>query len=203
MNILAFDTTIKNAIIFLIQGKQSKTITLDSDEKQSEHLMLKIDKFLKDNNVELSEIDAFGVVVGPGSFTGIRVGIATVKAFAYALNKPVVALNRFEIVSSEIGIGQYLCECTSNSCYFANIKNGKIMEVGTIDNSEITDKNNLFVIREEHFFDNQAYNLNVLTNYKDLCCSKFINLATKKKFLSPEPYYIQVSQAERNLEKKK
>ena len=203
MNILTLDTTRKSAMIFLVKDNERKIKTLKETEKQSEHLMLNIDQFLIENNMKLADIDVFGVVVGPGSFTGIRVGIATIKAFAYALNKSVVALNLFEIVKDEIVNGQFVCECTSNSRYFANIKNGNVVEVGVIENSKLGEyKNKLFVLKEEHFSDIEAYNLNVLTNYTDLCFDKFIKLSIAKQFSSPEPYYIQVSQAERNLEKK-
>ena len=202
MNILALDTTRKSAIIFLVKDKERKIKSLKENEKQSEHLMTNIDIFLSENNLKLSDIDVFGVVVGPGSFTGIRVGIATIKAFAYALNKPVVALNLFEVVKDEIKDGCFICECTSTSRYFANIKNGDILDVGVIDNANLNNKNNLFVLNEEHFLCDGAYNLNVLTNYTDICFNKIFKMSLDNNFSTPEPYYIQVSQAERNLEKK-
>lgn len=203
MNLLIIDTTIKTAIIFLIKDNKRSFTMLKEDEKQSEHLMMHIDKFLSDNNVKLEDIDAFGVVTGPGSFTGIRVGIATVKAFANALNKPVIALNLFDIVKDEVVDGCFVCQCTSSSCYFANIKKKKIADVGIVENEQLKNIDKFFVVKEEHFSAEEAYNLNVLTNYTDLCFDKFFNMALDRKFSTPEPYYIQVSQAERNLEKKK
>lgn len=203
MKILAVDTTRKAARIFLVDGKLNKVHTLKDDEKQSEFLMLNIDKFLTENSLGLSDIDVYGVITGPGSFTGIRVGIATVKAFSYALNKNVVNATVFDVVKDYVKNGVFLSECTSTSCYFADIQNGEIVETGVIDKNAIPKlSGEIFVLEEEHIFDDEAYKLNVLKNYSDLCCSKFLQLAKRKDFSNPEPVYVQVSQAERNLEKK-
>ena len=203
MKILAVDTTRKSASIFLIEDNNKKTYTLRDDEKQSEFLMLSIDKFLKENNLDITQIECFGVISGPGSFTGIRVGIATIKAFAYALNKNIISCTVFESVKNAINNGIFLTECTSNSFYYANIVNNEITDTGVIEKSELAKLNKeTFVLEEEHILLNDSYKFNVLKNYSNLCCDKFIELAKLKSFTSPEPYYIQVSQAERNLEKK-
>ena len=198
MNLLVLDTTLKTAIISL----KIDVVILDVNERQSEFLMLKIDELLNRNRLKINDIDVFGVVVGPGSFTGIRVGIATVKAFAYALKKPIVSLTLFDIIVDAVKNGTFLAECTSNSCYFADIKKGKIVNTGVIDKCELIKENNYFVIEEEHFSLSEAYNVNVLTNYSQLLTDQFFKMSTNKQFSMPEPYYIQVSQAERNLEKK-
>ena len=55
---------------------------------------------------------------------------------------------------------------------------------------------------EEHFLDETTYKLNVLNDYSNLCCNKLKELYKQKIFGNLEPFYIQVSQAERNLESK-
>ena len=203
MKLLAVDTTRKAASIYLVDGQFNKVRTLKDNEKQSEFLMLNIDSFLRENSLSLSEIDVFGVVTGPGSFTGIRVGIATIKAFSYALNKSIISNTVFDVVKGAVKNGIFLTECTSTSCYFADIKNGKIVETGVVDKTNIKDFNKeLFILEEEHILNNEAYKLNVLKNYSDLCCNKMMELAKKSDYSAPEPFYIQISQAERNLEKK-
>ena len=66
-------------------------------EKQSIALPVETEKFLKENNANWSDLTAVGVVVGPGSFTGIRIGIAYAKGLGMGLNIPVVPVNAFEL----------------------------------------------------------------------------------------------------------
>jgi tRNA threonylcarbamoyl adenosine modification protein YeaZ len=60
--------------------------------RANEALLTLIDQCLKNNNILLDEIDEFFVIVGPGSYTGIRIGIATMLAFSIAYGKPLVGL---------------------------------------------------------------------------------------------------------------
>jgi tRNA threonylcarbamoyl adenosine modification protein YeaZ len=66
-------------------------------EKQSLALPTAVIDFMKQNNVQMSDLTAVGVVVGPGSFTGIRMGIAYAKGLGLGLNIPVVGINLFEL----------------------------------------------------------------------------------------------------------
>lgn len=66
-------------------------------EKQSIALPDQAGKFLAECGAQWSDLTAIGVVVGPGSFTGIRLGIAYAKGLALGLNIPVVPVNAFEI----------------------------------------------------------------------------------------------------------
>ena len=68
-----------------------------STEKQSIALPTETEKFITDCGAKWSDISAIGVVVGPGSFTGIRIGIAYAKGLAMGLNIPVVPINVFEL----------------------------------------------------------------------------------------------------------
>ena len=206
MKILGVDTTRKSAMIFLINDGDNIVKILNENEKQSENLMINIDSVLKENNLELNEIDCFSIVEGPGSFTGIRVGMATIKAFAYALNKPIIAFNIFELISNYIEDGVVILECTSNSVYYCKVKSNKIMEIGVEEKVNLGKFQKLIVLQEEHFLVDEAYKYNVLVinNYVDLVFKQIKVYFNSKNFTdSPEPYYVQLSQAERNLEVKK
>lgn len=58
----------------------------------AERLMPSIQWLLESSRVTINEIDAFAISIGPGSFTGLRIGVSTVKGFAFATNRPVVAI---------------------------------------------------------------------------------------------------------------
>ncbi|MEW6600218.1 MAG: tRNA (adenosine(37)-N6)-threonylcarbamoyltransferase complex dimerization subunit type 1 TsaB, partial [Nitrospirota bacterium] len=62
----------------------------------SERLMPSIEWLLKASGISIKEIDAFAVSIGPGSFTGLRIGLSTVKGFAFATGKPVVAVRTLD-----------------------------------------------------------------------------------------------------------
>ena len=60
-------------------------------------------KLLQTNHLVLAEVDGFAVIAGPGSFTGLRVGLSAVKAMAEVMVKPVVALSRLAVMASTAG----------------------------------------------------------------------------------------------------
>jgi len=70
-------------------------------EKQSIALPSAVMDFMKENKVSMSDLTAIGVVVGPGSFTGIRMGIAYAKGLGIGLNIPVIPVNLFELYMFE------------------------------------------------------------------------------------------------------
>lgn len=77
-----------------VLGDKHKTVAVD---KQSVALPVECEKFMTECGVKWSELSAVGVVVGPGSFTGVRLGIAYAKGLAMGLNIPVVPINAFEL----------------------------------------------------------------------------------------------------------
>ena len=100
MNYLAVDTSGNHLTVLLSKNGAldcyfSKNIGL----KHSVTLMSEIENLLEKTQTSLSEIDVFSVVIGPGSFTGIRIGVATVKALAYAYNKKVLPVTSFEVLA--------------------------------------------------------------------------------------------------------
>ncbi len=70
-------------------------------QKQSVALPVETEKFIAQCGAKWSDISAIGVVVGPGSFTGIRLGIAYAKGLSMGLNIPIVPINAFELYLAE------------------------------------------------------------------------------------------------------
>mgnify|MGYP001775762080 CR=1 FL=1 len=82
-----------NGLEFVLDDKYTHIDT----EKQSVALPVECERFLRENGATWSDLTAIGVVVGPGSFTGIRLGIAYAKGLAIGLNIPIVAVNAFDL----------------------------------------------------------------------------------------------------------
>ena len=99
MNYLAIDTS-GDLLVALNIGENFKVKHLvGSQTKHSLTLMPYIEQLLEENNVTLSELDFFAVVVGPGSFTGIRIGVSTIKALCYATGKKALTLTSFDLLA--------------------------------------------------------------------------------------------------------
>ncbi len=65
----------------------------------SETLLPMIDSILSRAGIKITDIDVFGVCVGPGSFTGLRIGLTTVKTFCYVLGKPCFSVNNLRLAA--------------------------------------------------------------------------------------------------------
>src|SRR5690554_6308600 len=74
-------------------------INIRLKRQHSERLLPNIDILLKEAGTNLKELDGIGVTTGPGSFTGLRIALATVKTFAQVLNIPVVGISTLEILA--------------------------------------------------------------------------------------------------------
>ncbi|MBR2337318.1 MAG: tRNA (adenosine(37)-N6)-threonylcarbamoyltransferase complex dimerization subunit type 1 TsaB [Clostridia bacterium] len=102
MKYLAFDTSGSR---LTVASGGNKKIILDMQECFHSHsvvLMEQIESCLLKAEVDLKDIDVFACSVGPGSFTGIRIGVSTAKAFAYALSKKVLGVTSFESLAYNV-----------------------------------------------------------------------------------------------------
>ena len=202
MNFLGIDTTGKDEII-VVSTDNKKYVYQFNGTKHSEGLLTHVQKVLKKAHLGISDIDVFGNVSGPGSFTGIRIGLATIKAFAYALNKPVVNVSRFEIIASAY-TGFALLSCTKNSVYWAKICDDDIT-YGVCDTDSIGNvvpiDSQILLLEDEHVDLSSSYkNIVTIASYKDLMLPLMLSKAKAGDTQTSNeisPLYIQVSQAER------
>ncbi len=108
MLILAVDTSGKNGSIALVRFEAETSRTLEvvalAGGTFSAQLVPQISELLKTHNLTKRDIDAFAVASGPGSFTGLRVGLAAVKALAEILEKPIAAVSLLEAVACAGGV---------------------------------------------------------------------------------------------------
>jgi tRNA threonylcarbamoyladenosine biosynthesis protein TsaB len=100
MNILAIETSSRRLCVGLMNYKNKIVeYSLDAGRMHSELLLPTIRKAFTHLRLLLDEIDYFAVGLGPGSFTGLRIGLATVKGFASALSRPVIGLPTLDILA--------------------------------------------------------------------------------------------------------
>ena len=97
MKILAIDTTSKICSVTILENKNVLINLHNDDEKtHSVKLMPMVNKAFKETNLSLDDINLLVCCIGPGSFTGVRIGIATIKAFADVKNIPIVGVTSLE-----------------------------------------------------------------------------------------------------------
>ena len=97
MKILAIDTSSDFISLAVLEDNQALGFVEEQMQRgQAEMLMPMIDALLKKQNLKMKNIEAIAATVGPGSFTGVRIGLATARAFGLALNIPVWGVTCFE-----------------------------------------------------------------------------------------------------------
>lgn len=100
MTVLALDSTEKTASAALTaNGRLIAEVTLNTGNTHSEHLLPMIDGIMKCSGLGYDDIDLFAFSAGPGSFTGVRIGAATVKGLAFGRNKPCVGVSALEAMA--------------------------------------------------------------------------------------------------------
>lgn len=100
MKILAFDTTNSTLSVALLEDQKilSKNTIFESG-KQSELLIPEIEKILTENNIWYQDLDLIAATNGPGSFTGVRIGLTVAKSLKIATNKPLILINALEAIA--------------------------------------------------------------------------------------------------------
>ena len=99
--ILNIDTAVDVASICL--AKDGKVLSIAKNEGQKDHaswLHIAIKEIFEKNSMELTSVDAIAITGGPGSYTGLRIGMATAKGFCYALNRPLISLNTLLVMAN-------------------------------------------------------------------------------------------------------
>jgi tRNA threonylcarbamoyladenosine biosynthesis protein TsaB len=100
MLILALDTSSKQCSVALLRDDHVMAVTGGiSDEPYASRVFVDVDKILRRAGVELPQIELFAVAAGPGSFTGLRVGLTAVKGWAEVFGRPVAPVSVLEAIA--------------------------------------------------------------------------------------------------------
>ncbi len=98
--ILNIDTALDAASVCLAKGKE--VVQLSFNENQKDHaawIHSAVAAMLKENNYTITQLEAVAVSIGPGSYTGLRVGLSAAKGLCFALNIPLIAVGTLEIMA--------------------------------------------------------------------------------------------------------
>ncbi|MGI5873475.1 MAG: tRNA (adenosine(37)-N6)-threonylcarbamoyltransferase complex dimerization subunit type 1 TsaB [Bacillota bacterium] len=136
MNILAFDCSSKTMAAAIGSGETVLAAAFsDENRNHAPYLMPMIHRLLEETGLKMRDIDLLGVTVGPGSFTGLRIGIATAKGFADLLGIPVAPLCSIDVLAENYrehrGILVPVLDARKNQVYAAVYDNreGKMEKI--------------------------------------------------------------------------
>lgn len=212
---LIIDTSSEKLQVIL-NGKTMQN-SQNTNTKHLKNLLPEIDNILKDQKCSLNDIETFSVVLGPGSFTGVRIGVSTIKAFSNVLPKvKLIGINMFDLLASVIckAVKQksdfaVIIKSTATKFYFAlcskdgNLKEQKLLTTEELQNFAIENKISIF----SYNFQGNIENLTLTTiDLKTQDYVKFVeNKKNKKEFTTEnnlKPIYLALSQAEEELLKR-
>lgn len=109
MKILALDTSTTGCSTAIMDnGVVAAELTTVNNQTHSKHLMIMIETVCGMSGLEIGAMDGFAVSIGPGSFTGLRIGISTIKGLAWSLKKPVVGISSLAALAWQCATGPYL-----------------------------------------------------------------------------------------------
>ncbi len=201
-NVLVISSATKKAYICLKKGEVEDFREIDANCKQSENILYQIDNILNSHELDISQIDAIGVVVGPGSFTGVRIGVALVKGLcANNKNIKIYPISTLDLIAEHI-------QCDEGFACAMNALSGLAFVKGFGDaKSEeklltLTELNSMqiqkFGLEEEDICENKI----ILSPQKLLALTfKKIENENSVKASELSPVYLRNSQAEENLKK--
>ena len=129
MNYLAIDTSGKNLTVIICKdGEIFSYYDENCGVNHSVNLMPRVEEMALKAGFDFSKADFFACVVGAGSFTGIRIGVATIKAMCFAFNKPCLSITSFDTLAYNID-GRVLAviDAKHNGFYVCGYDNGKVV----------------------------------------------------------------------------
>lgn len=202
MKTLILSTCTNRIIVALVDDSTIFSFCNEIIENQmSNIIMSKIDECFKKANLKPNDIDKILVAVGPGSYTGIRIGVTIAKTFAWTLNKPIIPISSLELLISGYNEDALLVPYIDarRNCVFAAVYNKNldiILEERYISltklNEFLKEKDYLF-ISDDHLVDSMEPKIDLL---------KVANKYKADMGLNPHsinPIYLKQTEAEENL----
>lgn len=142
--ILAFDTSAAHCAAALLKGTELLAERRDAMSKgQAEHVMVLIESLLREQNLTYAQLDAIGVGIGPGNFTGIRISVSAARGLALGLGIPAIGVSRFDVIArSTANAGLPCVAAPQNRFYVRELNQAPRLTTG--DDAALTGQNLLF-----------------------------------------------------------
>lgn len=229
MIILSVDSSSKVATAALMKdGNLLGEINLNDKREHSVILMTIIQQLLEANDLTVSDIDGYVVSKGPGSFTGLRIGMATIKGLSFGSNKPYVSISSLDALALSVanfdGIICPIMDALRNSVYTclyksSNGKLEKLIDYSALDIDELLEliksKNEKVIFIGDGLDKNKDYliencpNCYFPPNHLNLVRASSLGelgseLLKNGEFDDPNstPFYLKKPQAEREYEQR-
>lgn len=224
MKILSIDTASNLCTVAILENTDCiKEIIVDDARNHSEKIMPVIEQVLQESNLTLNDLSLIVCDKGPGSFTGIRIGVGTVLAFQDSLNIPCVGINSLESLAynvSENGLICSLIDARNDNVYYGLFehKDNIYTQIGTLDFKNINEAISLLQNYDSTIYfvgDGVIANKDLIKNLIPNCVftdknnlsSYSLGIAGYNTYIngiqtSVMPLYLRKSQAERALEEK-
>ena len=222
MKILGIDTSSSSLSVAVMDDDLLKgEFTLNHKLTHSEQMMPLLDSLLSHLELKMSDIDLIGVSVGPGSFTGIRIGVAAANAMAMALDIPVVGISSLEAMAYTAGETTYTIVSTFDAQrdrFYFNAYRFENSELKALEAEDVLEKDDLIKKLESYdkvlllgdaVFINEELPLNVKKAKRAvryIRASSVCELAHRNYLLGMTgfavPVYLRKSQAEIQFEER-
>ena len=211
--ILQIDTSgDKGLLVLSFEGKIISQKFIEDNKKQASLINILIDELLADASIEFDKIHAVAVIAGPGSYTGVRLGLATAKGICYAMNIPLIMQLKLEILSRQLyqsfSSEFYSCvlKAREKEYFIALYDNNFKTEIFPHHVSEEELKNIFSKIRnktsistdcieEIRVLENENIcvhsNANVDAEFWSLCCMQSFKECNFNNLSTSEPFYLK------------
>ncbi len=153
---LFIDTHFLDLIIVLYKDELVvDKFTLINIKNQSEHLLLSINNMFQQNRLKYTDIAEIIIVNGPGSFTGVRLGVSVAKTMAYLGNIKIKCISSLQVLASQIDKPKFIVSVKENNGYYIGIFNNDFInpEYKYLKNSEMDTYVTNNIIEEVNFID--------------------------------------------------
>lgn len=109
MFLLGIDTSAENGIVCLGEGGKLIVKKIIPPYSSSQELLPSLDILIKERKIKIQDLEGIVVILGPGSFTGLRIGLSLAKSLAFALKIPLVGVPTFDVWGASVSISGVIC----------------------------------------------------------------------------------------------
>lgn len=183
MYTLFIDTHYKDILLLLFKdNKLLDNIKISNVKSTSVETMPALEKLLNNNNIKPQNLNKIAVCIGPGSFTGTRIGVTIAKTLAYSLNIPIVSLTSIDLIGLNLDNKSYVGVLENNGAFIALYDKITIGEIKYYKSDDyIVFKQNNIVVEE------------IPLNYDKLIT--FINNLKEENVHNVNPIYVKTIEA--------